>query len=144
MHRYNFDLNNAVGDVEHSFFVRHLPFSTRSVPLRVSVVSFGKHCILLAIIISVTVCFVIATGSTCSVDLARQLSQPLFLSEPNGTQERERVLTDGFLDNIHVEYSFHFQWPACSDRVRVDLVIKLSTRPFVKITLSALFYNIQN
>ena len=108
MHRYNFDLNNVVGDVERSFFVRHLrAFSTRSVPVRVLVVSFGEHCISVAVI-SVSVCFVVATGSTCCVDLARQLSQPLFLSEPNGTQERERILTDGFLDNIHVEYSFHF------------------------------------
>ena len=42
--------------------------------MRVTKVSFGKLCVSLAVsVISETVCFVIVTGSACSVDLARQL-----------------------------------------------------------------------
>ena len=50
----------------------------RSVPLRVTEVSFGKRCISLAVI-SGTFCFVVVTSSASSVDLARQL----FSSKPD-------------------------------------------------------------
>ena len=59
-------LSNAVGKVKS---VASSSFFDKSVSLRVSAASFGKHCISSAVI-SVTVCFVIATGSACSLDLA--------------------------------------------------------------------------
>ena len=81
--------------------------------MRVTEVSFGKRCISLAVI-SGTVCFVVATGSACSVDLARQL----FSSEPD-ENAGSLCFSGDFVDDtvflFSVSYS-SFQLHVCYSR----------------------------
>ena len=89
--------------------------------MRVSAASFGKHCISGAVI-SVTVCFVIATGSACSVDLEGRFN--LLYSSKLDENAGSLCFGGSFYDDMVFVLSVSYSFSSCL-HATVVIVLKI-------------------